>query len=228
MYQATLIAFSDEMEKIAFGMRQGTKVLRIVKGMQLPKASQRAVPMGLAAIPPAGPSAISRVASLQRAGVPSHALPTTQELRTSMKGVPGGGIGSQISTGKVLPGSDQMRAMEKGVPDRNKKMLHAVLKGHELDELKTVPSLGAEHMGHMSPAVIYRESNRVATLPKAHKPVADFMQNMRGRGFEGTLFPSRLPYGKQRLSRHAIKRLTALQGEKTVGQAKSLGMFDQP
>ena len=228
MRLATLLAFDNEMEKIAFGMVQGNKVLRIVKKMQLPKASQRAVPMGLSAIKPASQAVPSRIASLQRAGVPSHAMPTAQELHASMKGVPGGGIGSQVSSGKILPGSDQMRSLEKNVPDRNKKMLHAVFKGHELDELKTVPSLGAEHMGHMSPAVIYRESNRVATLPKSHKPVADFMQNMRGRGFEGTLFPSRLPYGKQRLSRHAIKRLTALQGEKTVAQAKNLGMFDQP
>lgn len=97
---------------------------------------------------------------------------------------------------------------------------------------------------HVSPEVIYRENNIVSTLPKKAKTVKTYFQGLRGvegkqKPFEmngvkielGTqseakLFPKRLKYGEQRLSRHAIKRLT--ENFKNKYNKKSLLEYEVP
>jgi hypothetical protein len=94
------------------------------------------------------------------------------------------------------------------------KMRNAVFRGHEVDELRagrgTGQQLSSANFMHASPDVIFKEHNRVATLPQAMQPVGQYMRNMRQAG-EGNAFfgPFKKQYGVgPRLSRHARRRMT--------------------
>lgn len=83
-------------------------------------------------------------------------------------------------------------------------------------EVPTIEEMGMVGGGHMSPGVILRESNIVGTLPKGvpQESVRRALKPLREA--EGT-WPTiqqavgrDLPYGEQRFSRHAIRRIEDL------------------
>jgi len=213
------LGVAEGMSKIAFGKAEAERVLRLAKKKQLPKASRRIVP-NLTAIPDA--KRMRRGAEQAMAEMPEGARealkPMIEEMtssaqarlakRTKGPGViaPGGNIEKHVAdmaekSGIVLP----------RLPKRQKKMQHAVLKGHELDELTPHSSTGAAQFGHRSPEVIFKEHNRVVTLPKDHKELQDYMRTLRSTREGRALFPKGMEYGHgKRLSRHARKRLKEL------------------
>src|SRR5690606_23340065 len=88
------------------------------------------------------------------------------------------------------------------------------MKGHELDEVRTRPNAVQTNLSHNSPDVIFREHNRLATLPGSAAPVKKFFKTMRtwpiDQGAEQEQFfkPFGLQYGESpRLSRHARRRM---------------------
>lgn len=233
MHPTTLDGFLDEMMKIAFGPKQADKVLSLAKKIQLPKASRRVMP-GLSG----GPDAKKFMKGVDRSTRPYGEIAgrVAEEAKKHYKDSPSLALttkgkkifpGNTGHLGKALEESGIGQALKRvsgpapRVPASQQKMFHAVLKGHELDEA-TVPSrLGAAHFGHRSPDVIFREHNRVATLPKGNEAAVSAMKHYRGKMEGSQLFPKGIEYGSgQRLSRHARKRLTALAEQKVVAQTK--------
>lgn len=82
--------------------------------------------------------------------------------------------------------------------------------GLELTAKKTMPIAT-----HIHPNVLLRENNIVATLPKQNNQAKNFFTEMRKDTGEANLFPKQLPYGQQRLSRHAIKHVSEQMLNKT-------------
>jgi hypothetical protein len=103
---------------------------------------------------------------------------------------------------------------------KNLGAVSSVIRGHEMDELGATtrgPSIVTQGTGHGAPSVIFRESNRVATLPEDLRPAGDTMRKMRAGNEAIHLFePFGLEYGKGRLSRHAIRRLSERLEQKGV------------
>lgn len=67
--------------------------------------------------------------------------------------------------------------------------------------------------GHLSPEVVLRESNIMATLPKELKQTRQTFVKLRGASGEIRALRDVIPdfkYGKERLSRHQIKNLTRI------------------
>lgn len=149
--------------------------------------------------------------------------PGAAQLRTAMPGLPifpgRGSTKQQLALGGLRLPSGPI------VPAAQQKMFHAVSKGHELDESAVPFALGAKAFGHNSPDVLFREHNRLVTLPPGNEAVKGVFTRMRtaqGRNHpvghtEAALFPPQIPYGEgPRLSRHARKRLTELVEEKAI------------
>lgn len=233
MNSTMLDGFLDELVKIAFGPKQADKVLSLVKRVQLPKASRRVVP-GLSGTPQASKfmKSVDRTTRPYGEIGPAIADLTKKEFAKT-PGLHAAAKGKKIfpgSTGhigKALEESDMGQALKyvsgpaPRVPASQQKMFHAVMKGHELDEATVPARLGAGHFGHRSPDVIFREHNRLATLPKGNEAVVSSMKHYRGQREGSYLFPKGIEYGSgPRLSRHARKRLTALAEQKTVDQTK--------
>lgn len=96
---------------------------------------------------------------------------------------------------------------------------NSVLHGHELDEVRVAPGMGARMLGHNSPDVLLREHNRVATLPPEHTPVKEYMQNIRSSTGDARAmrYGMGIDYGNSpRISRHARKHLTNIMNNKAV------------
>lgn len=233
MNSATLVGFLDEMVKIAFGPRQANKVLSLVKKVQLPKASGRVVP-SLSGSPQASKMLQSIGRSVRPYGELAPAL--TELGKKHLTSVPGYNMISKTKAvfpgntghlGKSMEKSDYGQALKHvvgpapRVPPSQQKMLHAILKGHELDETSVQSRVGAAQFGHRSPDVIFREHNRLATLPKGNEGVVAMMKHFRDPREGAQLFPKGIEYGSgPRLSRHARKRLSELAERKAVEQSK--------
>jgi hypothetical protein len=215
-----LMKIHASLEKTAFGPEQANKVLSIAKTLQLPKASKGLRP-GLSAAPNfkntvKGVARVATPLGATRAEVVEHvaAQPGMAAVKRAGRPVifPGkGSTQSQFSgniTDTIMRGTGGPSAP--AVPSNQRKMLHAVVKGHELDEIASRQALGAGQFGHRSPDVLYREHNRLVTMPAGNEKVKDFMRYQRGAGEAPWLFDRvGLEYGKgPRLSRHARKRLT--------------------
>ena len=94
-------------------------------------------------------------------------------------------------------------------------------KGGSGETKKQVNKLGIMHEGlelkvkhpnmffsHLSPEVMLKENNIVSTLPESYHKAKENMIALRS-DVEGGMFPKELPYGQQRLSRHAIKHISS-------------------
>lgn len=94
----------------------------------------------------------------------------------------------------------------KRLSNKNKEIVNRVGLAHEGFELSTKNPM--MFGSHMHPSVIFKENNIVATLPKKNQAAKNYLTKIRETGSEAAIFPKEMPYGKQRFSRHAIKRLT--------------------
>lgn len=226
MTPQTLLSFRHELTKLAFGPEQAQRVLSLAKRIQLPKASGKIQP-GLSAGPGykslvrGAKSSANLVGMGDMAEQAVKASPVARVLKAN-KGpaiFPGSGsFESQIEKGDV----GRLLGRPAHVPADQKKMLHAVVKGHELDESSVKARLGAAHFGHRSPDVIYREHNRLATLPKGNEQVKGYMQHLRSQMEGPALMPKGMTFGEgPRLSRHARRRLTDLRENQMVEGIKS-------
>lgn len=98
-----------------------------------------------------------------------------------------------------------------GMDAPNKELLQRTLAAHEGSELRHGPYSKQTFFGHLSPKVVLEEGNMMATLPKEHGPVRDYMQKLRTYGGEKAYIEKNIPgyqYGSTRLSRHAKRRVS--------------------
>lgn len=232
-----------DFRKLAFDRHDAERVLRLAKARQLPKGS-RVLFRGLGAavsnklnlgdairkyrLLHGDNSAETRrwLAGKVKNGVghyhPSGSVivPGKGDLIATMKSAlhPKAKPGEFAGHGYSHESVNKARAAFPRIKPEHNKMFHAIMKGHELDEISVKGRLGTDHFGHRSPDVIFREHNRIVTLPHGHEDIQEFMRHSRHLGGEsGSLFPKGLEYGKgQRLSRHARKRLTELAEKKTI------------
>ena len=207
------------MAKIAFNADDAGKVLKLFKGRQAPKGLVRQnksmqTYMGI-------PDNVKSWASSMYPDNPKSLLDDLEKspLQAGMTVAPHSRDSFQFF--KDMGVNGKITSMD----GKNRRMLDAVVKGHELDEI-VVPGnrntlMDGSGMNHRSPDVILREHNRIMTLPEGYDKVKDTMTNLRsnigreadylanatdssysGKGFE---------YGQSpRLSRHARKRITQL------------------
>lgn len=97
-----------------------------------------------------------------------------------------------------------------GFPTKSRKMLDAVIKGHELDETKVLANMSGRVFGHSSMDVILREHNKLTTLPKEHLPVQQLFGELRQAGETAkvqSVLPNYIHGESPRLSRHARRRV---------------------
>lgn len=214
-------SFLDEMEKIAFNETQAAKVMGLAKRIQLPKAS-KAVRSGLSGSPGFKSLTGDALGAAKRLGMDSAGM--RGQVHEAINSSPGAVVSKQVGKA-IFPGSTGHLGKvigAKGLDGKQQKMLHGVLKGHELDEATVKGGLGAAHFGHRSPDVIFREHNRLATMPKGYEPVRKSMQSAREGRESSFLFPKGTTYGEgPRFSRHARKRLGELAEKKTISAYQS-------
>ena len=224
------------IKKIAFDEAAAAKVLSLAKKIQLPKASARIMPL-MAGGPELTKSLNQTIGQLKMLGIGAKELlpqaiatfkntPGAAVLKRGKAIFPGGKGGPMGVEGSVRGIQRMIRGLlpelEK-VPAGQQKMLNAILKGHELDEVAVKGSMGAGGMGHRSPDVIFREHNRVATLPRGYDETKKFMSGMRGFAEAPALMPKEIEYGTgPRLSRHARRHLTENINDKTIAATKKM------
>lgn len=216
--------FRKGFEKVAFGPKDVDKVLSLAKKIQLPKASSRVVPV--LAGGPSKKKTLRDFANTGRRMADGKATKafSTKDIEEVFSHDPSWRILSKNKGPAIFPGKDNLERQLRSqntpaanapeIPKKQKKFLHSIVKGHELDETKVKSNAGATHLGHRSPDVIYREHNRLVTASKDNKEAIEFMKRFR-EGRESMLFPDRIRYGEgQRLSRHARRRLSELNESK--------------
>lgn len=242
-----MTGFADELIKIAFDEADALRVAGLAKKIQLPAAGARTVqnymgkamgvpgakiPVPLAAVPrvqtayAGGLNTVSKVTQATPAEMPQ----LKAGFRTAFKAQGGEGLANQMG-GHIVQSprsfSGLREAARKGMgratpvlrnPSQNR-MMQGVLKGHELDELRVRPNAGTVPFQHFSPDVIYREHNRLATMPQGFEPVRATMQQIRAGREAEALFPPQIQYGAQgqRLSRHARRHLSEISERKMMG-----------
>lgn len=252
MHFETTAALFDELEKVAYGPKDISKILRLSK-RRLIHAPVRSE-LGQAG-PTAFPTGAIRevMASGRRAARMSKDTELYPQITKELGQqaniykqvgnrvfVPRGGKGGMGHIGRVVPDVKKIP-----MTGKQRRAAESVVRGHEMDELLVgrrkggLQSAMAEH-GHMSPDVILRERNRVVTMPKDMQPVRDAFQTLRKSGPRGgeaglleratrnthpsgrVLRPG-IQFGSgQRLSRHARKRVSALMEAQGV---KERGVF---
>jgi hypothetical protein len=237
--------FADELTKIAFDEAQAMRVAGLAKKIQLPGAAARTmstamgramgmpgmkVPVPLAAVAPTrtaiagGLNTVSKVTRATPAEMPALRTGFHKAFKEQGGDALSGQMGGHIvqapraigklrgiakkGLGKNLPTLD---------PSQNR-MMQGVLKGHELDELRVRPNAATAPFQHLSPDVIYREHNRLATMPQGYEPVRSSMQQLRAGREAEALFPKQIQYGApgQRLSRHARRHLSEISERKMM------------
>jgi hypothetical protein len=234
-----LVAFYDEMEKIAFGWEDIKRVGRMAKKRMIkaPRSSQ-IVGMGPSAYPGGTQRmAVTQAQEMAQAGhIPQASVEATKKLY--------GQIGGRIATprrGGMVGALTGEAAQEVGLPaaktltGKGKRAIESVGYGHELDELalgkkKLQPFFGGT-FGHAHPDVILRERNRLLTLPpEVRGEVGGVFGKLRQVGGEEALLEraTRGVSGRglthtsgPRLSRHARKRISKRMEELAKEQAGS-------
>lgn len=194
-------SFSNELEKIAFNRADAAKVLSIAKKIRtIPSSTNTG---GIAASKGKGRWLSDMKRYWRQYTEPEEAERRIRGLWNQMEDKP------YIHTGSIEYGD---------LNGKQKAMRKAISYGHELDETRVRSGFAAKPFGHDSPDVIFREHNRVVTLPEGYEELKAHMQKTRARGGESAaLFPNGIEYGKgQRLSRHARKRLTEYLERKAV------------
>ena len=225
---ATFPRYILGVEKLAFGPEDQAKVLSLAKKRQFSKGVTRAVreknPKAIRGLQILNtPQEIMDRNKSTLSGIPNYPPPSKGKIQNALDssgmGFMGrmnrGGIIGSVKNALELAKSIDGVSVPKFTPEQHK-TLHSVFKGHELDELTTKPALGTAQFGHVSPDVIFKEHNRLVTLPEGNEEVKDFMKSIRNqKNGEHSLFPSGMIYGKSpRMSRHARRRLTELASEK--------------
>jgi len=192
-------------KKLAFDPTAARKVLQVAKSKQLPKAAVEALygtppAWGLGKLPFIGavhPKGMGSQHAQVLRGAPSGALlqsaPAFNVMRT--------GILEQGHAASAIP----------SLQGQHKKMLEAVVKGHELAELQSPLGASMLGFGHNSPEVMLREHNMVTTLPAEHAPVKEFLGLARKSRESKMLAQYGVEYGESpRLSRHARKHIASM------------------
>ena len=252
---AALAAFADEIEKLAYGPKQAQRVLRLGKALVPGKATSRAMQNEVlqvisdatkAPLPKSlqhfgvGPlSASQGLVAATRKMVPRiEKSPLGSILKERMlqtpspvagaiqKRVPRGAIVSQ-KRGDVVQLLSRHGADASKLSPEHRKMVNSILMGHEMDELgKRHPGLAFRSVGHISPSVMLREHNRLATLPEGYEPVREFMQKVRSKAEGPALRRFGVTYGKPgtRLNRHAIRDLSNRMNEAAVQEINSTAL----
>lgn len=216
----------DALEKYAFRPEQANKILQLAKSFQMPKATAfKGGITGIGALRP-----IQQLEQIAKQNMLKRTPPEDmhyikncfKRITEEYKSIPSQTVRA-YSQPKIFPGKGPIQKQLRSavapnapkVPSEQLKMLNAIIKGHELDELKVTPRLGTHTplMGHSSPDVIFREHNRVTTLPPEYKETKEFMKSLRTNRFaqeQSRLFDfAGLQYGESpRLSRHARKTLS--------------------
>jgi hypothetical protein len=218
-------AFFDEARKIAFdetsakqmltaARRGGTGLIRRAEGFSAFPAEQRfngPVKKMLGTIEGLGvkPEVMEGIREATQAG--RRELPFVHPTQNIIK-TPASGDAVKFFRDATAgaPGSIAQDIEAVAANPSHRRMLDHVVKGHEVAELQSRPGLSAVRFGHVSPEVILREHNMLATMPKGNEPVRKLMQTLRGGGREQEAFltPYGLTHGEgQRLSRHARKHI---------------------
>lgn len=201
----------DAIEKIAFGPEDMAKVLKIVKGKQL-----KGVP-GIDEYAAYMPK--KKLQVFLTKFTPERRRAFDQEFRNlhGKISTPKRGDAAQHFRSDLYP--EHVRREARELRPHERKALDAIIKGHELDELKVKSSPAFKRLGHDSPDVILREHNRVTTLPKDHEGVRRVARALRlnsswlGQDQEAEILRKEfgLHYGNSpRLSRHARKRMVQI------------------
>lgn len=226
-------------EKVAFGPADARKVLALAKKRSLPRrfieeASAAGGPAWMQATArqearSSGPMALETPARMAE-GAPFRGS-SPEDVAQALKQF-GGHSGIAIG-GK----GDATRFMrERGLSPSAKTptermMLEAAVKGHELDELSVPISHAVQGFGHNSPEVLFRDHNRIVTMPAEAQGAADTMRKMREQSHETSLLNEHLaPFGFQfgqgeRVSPSMRKAMTAhlesvFPNGQTAGQAR--------
>lgn len=223
---ATTEAFTDELLKIAYGMREAERVLAWAKKFKLPKPASSIIGEKghvFAGVPPPR----QRVRDYEygkklykKMGVPDEMLEdvlsslvnqpyTSMSKKLGRPAIVGSPRNLANMVESVVGGKDLANRM-RALGPRDKKMLNSISTGHEADEAMSPVLQGFSQMGHRNPKVILREHNKVTTLPPEHAAVRGVMQGVRqSAGESAVLKRIGINYGEgQRLSRHAIRRLS--------------------
>lgn len=206
-------SFYDEgaqiaLTKLGFDPPAANKVLQVVKQKTLPRRAMEEVASARAAggfIPdqlirrmarqqgPAASQGPKASAAFARARKPDITPEELDKIRrdTNITGV------------FRTPRGDAARFLRQSggsVPEftpEQHKMFDAVVKGHELDELQLqTPSHVTAAWGHMSPEVLFREHNKIVTMPPDMDPVRRTVQGMRQSSGESAVLNEHLrPFG---------------------------------
>ena len=194
-------SFFLELIKLAYDEEDADRVLQVAKKYSLPKA----------AVKMKGGKYFPAAMLLSPGGANKQNLRILSKLPRYFIGT-GPNLNKKLL--KDIPEESGVKAFRDiAVPDSQKKMLHSIVKGHELDEIQAGknPGSAVRYRGHQSPDVILREHNRLTTLPNGFGGVKDYVKAMRGKaGPESNdLSYFGINYGESpRLSRHARKRIT--------------------
>ena len=172
MTSPTKQSFLDELIKIAFGPEEAAKVSRLAKKIQLPKASYQSSST-IAARPPASKFSPEDRAKYKMRGGPLI-YPGLGKLHSQFH--------QPLVVSNYLRDIPSRRELVREPRMEQSRMLHAILKGHELDETKVNMKDPGRHdfHSHLSPEVMLKEHNRVTTLPKEYDETRHYMQALRG------------------------------------------------
>lgn len=150
----------------------------------------------------------------------------------------GGGIGMiaqlAFSNERIEQEAGKPCGLESGVMPRLKpgdvkaltgfdmEAINRVLLLHERFELQVKPKTYMPVLGHAHPAVVLRESNAAFSVAGELPDALRVLARLREQSGEAALFPPGLAYGRQRLSRHAIRRISLWVGRKVEKETQLL------
>ena len=231
-YALTKVA---KLRKLAFNLEDARKastnirgLVRRAVGMDLGKLMQGTKPSSTGSVSgnPAikimprrhSPVNITDMYSFQNRGPVVPIAYKNPELQSIQAFGPKSGIPPRT----ILAEGDTTKALAPNLKPRDKEISNRLMLLHErferdaLRKYKGRTSAGA----HADPEVILRESNAIATMPKEHSAVQDLYSSLRQMDGSAPTLSMGIPgfeYGKQRLSRHAIKRMRQILEEKGLG-----------
>jgi hypothetical protein len=211
--------------KLAFDETAANKVLSLVKkytvkipireisskGVQVATPSLLGGYAGVTSHPKAALSSVGSLLTPEMKEQANHLKPFTGKILTRGSGDSVKRLGRFGTIAKEMSGGEINLNLPKVAP-KSRKMLDAVIKGHELDETKIRPNLSARIFGHNSADVLMREHNRLTTLPKQYADAKNYGHALRaGTDREGEVLGKLIPgysHGQSpRLSRHLRKKI---------------------
>lgn len=187
-----------EQEKRAFGLPEAQKVLQVAKARTLPR---RYLEEAVAAALPPYMQGVGRTMARER-GISALAPPRRAAQFRQLMGMPDMNFGK--TTGIQPPRrGDVMSSFGRSVKGpkvpmqpEHRMTLDAIAKGHELDEMALPVSHAVAGAGHVNPRVLFREHNKVVTLPPELQPAGDAMRRVRDSTHESTVLNEALaPFG---------------------------------